>query len=179
MRVARVLRGVGWWLTFVWLLAAFFFVIGETLDDPGGCSAVGLVACWLVPLAVLVATAWWRPGAVRTPLVWSVSLPVAYAASALVDRASWATFHDRVGPIGAILVMVIGLALAVLGRHPDSTLEAGWAMVALAVLPGLVLLVVGSLMVSLVAASLPVLVGGLFYVAAGMLTPAPKLGVPV
>lgn len=178
MRIARVLRGVGWWLTFVWLMAAFFFVVGETFDDPGGWAAAGWVACWLVPLLVLAGAAWWRPGAARSVLLWSVSLPIAYAATALIDRQSWASFHDRIGPIGAISVMVLGLALAVLGRQPDSTLDAGWAMVALATLPVLVLLVVGELMASLVAASLPVLVGGLLYVAAGLLTSRQQVDVP-
>ena len=179
MRVARALRGVGWWLSFVWLLAAFFFLIGETLDDPGGWDAVGLIACWLIPLVVLVAVAWWRPGAARAPLVWSVSLPVAYAATALVDRDSWTSFQDRVGPIGAVLVMVLGLALAALGRHAETTLEAGWAMVALALLPCLVLLVIGHLMASLVAASLPVHIGGALYVGVGLLTASQPTGVPV
>jgi hypothetical protein len=65
--------------------------------------------------------------------------------------------------------MVLGTALAFLGRHDEQTLTAGVAMLVVTLVPALPLPVgaVGPA-VSTLAAGLPIMIGGVLYVIAGV-----------
>jgi len=167
VRTSTALRLLGFWLTAAVMVFAFAFVIGETVSDPGGWAAVGYLATWLVPLAALVWLAIRRPEWASRLLLAALVLPVGFAAWGLLDRQGWRDFQDGVGPVGAILVMVLGTALAFLGRHRTHMVLAGWAMVALTVLPALLLAGEHGGAMSTLLPSVPVLVSGLLYVVAG------------
>lgn len=167
MRTNVLLKNLGFWLTALAMALAFVFVVGETLDDPGGWAAVGYIAAWAAPLAVLVWLAVRRPGWADPLLLGALVLPVGLALWSAAHVESWRDFQDDVGPVGAVLVMVLGLALAVLGRDPDHTRRAGWAMAGLALAPPAIMAVsAGMAMMSTVVVSVPVLVTGVLYLAA-------------
>jgi hypothetical protein len=113
--MSRTLR----WVAFVW--AALFtalaglFTAGYALDDPGGWRGVGLVAAWLVPLALLTGAAVRWPRKVIGPLTVAVGAAVLAEAAALVSHRGWADFENRVGPVRAVVVFTLAAPLAVLG----------------------------------------------------------------
>jgi hypothetical protein len=114
------------WMALIGLFGCLF-VIGETFDDPGGWQAVVMVASWLVPLVALAWFALRRPAASEPVLVVATALVAAFsltdAAIGIIPRDSW-------GPVAAIGVFAVGLALAFLGLHRPS--RAGVLLVALA-----------------------------------------------
>lgn len=164
---SEVLRGLGFWVTALSMTLAFLFLAGETSDDPGGWAAVGYVAAWAAPLAALLWLAVRRPEWADPLLLGALALPVAFALWSALHVDSWRDFTHDVGPVGAVLVMVMGTAAAFLGRHPEHTRSAGWTMIGLTLAPAAIMLVSAShLMASTVTVSLPVLVTGLLYVLA-------------
>lgn len=113
-RTDNVLRNVAFgWLAFVGLVGGLF-VIGETFDDPGGWAAAGLVALWLVPfaaLAVLALVSVDRAEPVFLVCTLAVALfTIADSVFGVVPRDSW-------GPVAAIVVFILGVAVAFLGLH--------------------------------------------------------------
>ncbi|HQR26067.1 MAG TPA: hypothetical protein PLP61_03410 [Nocardioides sp.] len=159
----------GFWLVVVTMGLGFAFVTGETFDDPGGWAAVGYVLTWAVPLAaLLLVVTRWPAWAARWCWV-AVLVPIGFAAWGLVDIDAYRSFQDDVGPVGAVLVMVIGTALAFLGRHAEHTLTAGVAMLAATLVPpALLALSSGEMMRSAMIVAVPVLVAGLLYLFAGL-----------
>lgn len=157
------------------LSTVFFgtFVVGETLGDPGGWKAAGLVAAWLVPLAGLAALAWLRPA-------WSVPILVALTAGMVglsiwfaASPQVWRSFENRNGPVRDIITFVLAAAIAVLGLK--RTAVAGGLLLAVGVLPAAISSL-GSLggMTSLaVVSSVPVLTGLLYLLSAWLSGPAP------
>jgi hypothetical protein len=149
LKRARVLKRAGFGVTA--FFTAFFglFVVGETFTDPGGWRALGLVAAWAAPLAVLVALALYRPDwatrllAVLTAAVVGVSIWFA------VSPEAWRAFEDRNGPIRAIISFVLAAAVALLGLKRTGV--AGLMLLVLGVVP-----VVSSLGSHLGSASLTV-----------------------
>lgn len=138
-RTGRVFARVGFGLMTVFTVLGGLFIAGYAFEDPGGWAAVGLVASWLVPLAILVAVARLWPD----PAVWVFAAVVALEAVVLfVAQATGAWSRDvldAVGPVPGIAVFVLGLPLAVLGlRRP---LAAGLMLVAMALLPYVAFLV--------------------------------------
>jgi hypothetical protein len=111
--VAAVVRYVAFGLMLVFGVVAGAFVVGVTFDDPGGAGAVALTAAWLLPLVALSVFAFLRPdGAVPVlvGLTALVGLFVALDASlGLVPRGQ--------GPVDAVAVFALGVALGVLGLH--------------------------------------------------------------
>ena len=114
-RRARFLRLTGFWL--VAGIAGFFglFVLGELAGDPGGWTAVWLIAACVVPLAACCLLAWRRPDAgtwllaVLTAALLAVDVWVAISPGALRD------FEDRTGPVQAVAILAVAAAVAVLG----------------------------------------------------------------
>ena len=114
-RRARFLQLTGFWL--VAGVTGFFglFVVGETASDPGGWTAVWLIAACVVPLAVCCLLAWRRPDAgtwllaVLTAALLAVDVWVAISPGALRD------FEDRTGPVQAVAIFAVAAAVAVLG----------------------------------------------------------------
>lgn len=112
---ALVLKRTGMWI--MGGLALFFgvFAIGETLSDPGGWKAVGMISAWLGPLAVLGLIGWFRPD-------WGLPLLTAVATGVIALEA-WAAFdpsvrrlEDRVGPFTLITLLAAAIAIAALAH---------------------------------------------------------------
>jgi hypothetical protein len=57
---AQLLRRAGLVLMAAFTFVGAVWIAGEAFADPGGWRAAGLVAMWLVPLAVLLAISWYR-----------------------------------------------------------------------------------------------------------------------
>lgn len=155
---------------FIALVAVVFgaFIVAETIDDPGGLAAAGLIASWLVPLIGLAVLAWSRPDvAVRVFVVLTV-LVLVMTAWAAVQSDAWRSFEDRNGPVRTVAVFLMTAAVAVLGlRRPR---QAGWLLVTLGVLPLVVSSLGGRLALgSLAAAVTPALIVGVGYLAAAHL----------
>ncbi len=105
---ARFLKWAGFTVMALSTLIAGIFIVGETFTDPGGWTAAGLVAAWAVPLAVLAALAWYRPG-------WAVPA-LAVLTATVIGMSIWLAVSPRgKGPIDAILTFALAAAIAVLG----------------------------------------------------------------
>jgi hypothetical protein len=165
-RQAHLLRRAGFVAMAVFAVLVGAFVIGETLDDPGGWRAVGLVAAWLVPLAVLAALAWRRPDLATWVLGGLTGVVVIGAVWFAVDPQAGRSLENDVGPVRALAVFVVSVVLGVLGLA-----RTGLAAVLLLVV-GLVPVLAGTLgrggMSSLSAASLPALLTGVLYLASAL-----------
>lgn len=140
------------------------FLVGETLSDPGGWKGIGLVALWGVPLCAMGLLAWVRPhaaGWVFAPLTVAV---VGLSIWSAVDPTGWRSFENHNGPIRAVIVFVVAVALALWGLR--RTLPAGVMLLVVGVLP-IVISTAGSRggTASLAAASSAPVVTGLLYVA--------------
>lgn len=105
---SRFLKWAAFTVVALSTLIAVVFIVGETFTDPGGWKAAGLVAAWAVPLAVLAALAWYRPG---------LAVPVfAVLTAAVIGMSIWFTVSPRgKGPTDAILTFALAAAIAVLG----------------------------------------------------------------
>jgi hypothetical protein len=165
---------------FMTLVALVFgaFVVAESIGDPGGLAAAGLIASWLVPLVALALLAWYRPDlAVRAFVVLTV-LVLVMTLWAAVQSHAWRSFEDRNGPVRTIVVFLLTAAVAVLGlRQPR---EAGWLLVTLGVLPLALSSLGGRLALgSLGAAVTPALIVGVVYLIAARLDPGAPPSRPV
>jgi len=89
-----------------------FFVIGETLADPGGWRGVALVATWAVPLAALTTFGWTRPDLARPVFVLLTGAVVVMSSLFALDRNQWSSFEDRNGPVRAIATFALLVALS-------------------------------------------------------------------
>lgn len=153
------------------------FVIGETFDDPGGWRAVGLIAAWLLPLAVLVGLAWRRPdwaGWVLGSLTVAVVIGAIWSA---MDPQAARGLENDVGPVRALAVFVVAAALGVLGLT-----RTRLAAVLLLVV-GLIPTLIGGLgrgggMSSLTVTSLPAVLTGLLYLASALVDRSDDGGAP-
>ena len=152
---APLLKWAGFTLMALSTLTAGIFIIGETSADPGGWKAAGLVAGWAVPLAVLAALAWYRPG-------WAIPVCVALT-GALIGMSIWFAVSPRgKGPTEAICTFALAAAVAVLGLKRTGV--AGVLLLVLGVVPFLVSsLGRGHVLKSLAAVSLVPIATGILY----------------
>lgn len=165
---ARFLQRAGLLLTGVFTFLGAAWIVGEAFTDPGGWQAVGLVALWLVPLAVLLAISWYRV-ALATVLLGAltagmVGVSVWFAA----DPEAWRAFENNNGPVRAIGSFVLAAPIALLGwRRP---LPAGVLLVVLGVVP-VALSTVGTFrgIGSLAVVSFPPALTGILYLLAGVI----------
>lgn len=128
-----VLTGFVVGAAFVGLAA--LFVAGSAFADPGGWAAVGMTAAWLVPLVALVALAFWRPRQSVPVLVVAALLPLALGAWSLVDPAAARDWENRVGPVGLVVLLVVGAGLVTLGLSRPGL--AGAVLLVVTVVPPL------------------------------------------
>lgn len=135
-------------------------MIGEAFDDPGGWQAVGMTASWTVPLVALSVVGVRRPEA-GAVFVGATGLVVLFS---VVDSVVGIVSRDT-GPVAAIAVFALGVALGFLALHRAKF--AGLLMVA----AGLVQLLVsdGRLGGSSGAMAVPVFLLGLLFLLAGAL----------
>lgn len=170
MRVfAKTVRYVAFVLVMVYAVLGAGLVIGFTLADPGGWSAVLLIASWLVPLAALVALTLLRPERAALVLTWVTALVAVFV---LLYDAVVVRSHN--GPVSAVVVFALAVALGFLGLSRASL--AGLLMLADAAAQllglGLGALVHGravGLGGSATAAAVPVLAFGALFLLAGWL----------
>ena len=130
---ARFLRNFGFGVMM--FMGAFFcaFVVGETRSDPGGFVGVGLVAIWAVPLAVLASFAWRSPDRAAGVFKVLTGAVVLLSLWHLVDRAGWSSFENEHGPVRAIAIFALLLALSFFAwRRPRL---GGWLMLSVSVIP--------------------------------------------
>lgn len=175
----KFLRYAAFGMMALFGLLGGLFVAGYAFEDPGGWAAVGLTALWVVPMAALSVFALLRPDAAARVFVWVTAAVVVFA---LADSAFGIIPRDDWGPVTAIAVFALGVALAFLGLHRPTL--AGGTMVFLALMqlaaavvavvahgsgdrPGPGALLGGSSGVVIV----PLLVTGLLFLLAGSLTP--------
>jgi hypothetical protein len=166
---ARFLRRAAFTLMAIFSVFFGLFVVGETLSDPGGWEALGLVASWLLPVAAFCAIAWFGPE-------WAIRLFAVLIAAVIgmsiwfaVNPDGWRAFEDRHGPIRTVTVFALSVGVALLGLK-----RAGSAGVMLLVL-GTVPILLSSLgsnlaFTSLSVASSPSVVAGVLYLTSWALT---------
>lgn len=120
----RVLRVFSFTLVLLLGLGVALFIASETITDPGGWQAVGLIAIWGVPLLVLSLLAVTWPDLATEALV---PLLVLVATFAVADAAIDLIDHDTWGPAGTIAVFTVGIPCGLLGwRHAA---RAGWMLI--------------------------------------------------
>lgn len=169
VRRATILRRLGFGL--MTLETTFFglFVVGDTVADPGGWQAVGLIAAWLVPLAALCALAWRRPGAATWVLGVLTAAVVAGSIWFAVDPQGWRSLENDIGPVRAVAAFVVVAALGVLGLA--RTMTAG----VLLLVAGGVPVLLGSIdrggLSSLAVVGVPAVLVGALYVASALIRP--------
>ena len=175
MSSPKILKYVAFTLVALFALVGGAFVLGETFTDPGGWTAVWVSALWVVPVVAMSVFALLRPEA-AAPVYVVVTAVVALFT--LVDSLVGIIPRDDWGPVAAIVVFALGVALAFLGLH--RALLAGTLMVT-AALAQLVAMMAGALVhaggdgagagVGLGGSSgvvvLPILVIGALFVEAG------------
>ncbi len=143
------------------------FIAGETIADPGGWLAAAMIALWLVPLAVLSLLAWYQPGWAVTALAILLAGAVAVAIWFAVDPAGWHGFENAHGPVRAVISFILALPAALAGwRRP----LAGAVLLLVLGLAPLAISAAGSAAgsVSLLAVSVPPLIGGAAYLLAAL-----------
>jgi len=165
---AQFLRRAGLVLMAVFTFVGAVWIAGEAFADPGGWRAAGLVAMWLVPLAVLLAISWYR-------LAWATVLLSALTAGVVslsiwfaADSEAWRAFGNDNGPLRAIASFVLAAPIALLGwRRP---LPAGVLLVVLGGVP-VALSAASTLggLGSLAAVSLPPVLTGILYLLADVI----------
>lgn len=156
---------LGWMAFFAFVFGAF--VIGETMDDPGGGAALLLVASWVVPLIALTWVAWSRPRWALPVLGVLLAAALGFSAWAAFGSDAAREFLNLQGPLDAIALFAVSFAFAVLGWHRP--LPAGVLLLVASVLP-MIFRIVGSgippmaaLGGSLAAATAPAAITGLLY----------------
>jgi hypothetical protein len=162
-RRSRFLKRSG--MAVMALFGSFFglFVVGETIMDPGGWEAVGLIASWFIPLVAIAALAWFRPS-------WGIPILAALTVAAIA-LMGWRAFdegirelEDRIGPITTIATIAVSVAATALGR--TRTRAAGIMLLALGSAPFLfwgIANVEARLQTAYLLVSSPMVVTGLLY----------------
>lgn len=112
--VAKVLGYVAFGLMALFGLLGGLFVAGYAFEDPGGWVAVAMTAAWVVPLAALAGFGLLRPEQAG-PLFVGVTAVV--CAFTLADAVFGVIPRDAWGPVAAVTVFALGVALAFLGLH--------------------------------------------------------------
>jgi hypothetical protein len=110
-RTAKVLRYVAFTLMALFGLGGGMFVAGEAFSDPGGWPAVAMTASWVLPLIALSAFAFRRPATAGPVFIAVTALVVLFT---LADSA-FGIIPRNTGPVTAVVVFTIGVALAFLG----------------------------------------------------------------
>ena len=97
-------------------LLAGLFIVGETLDDPGGSQAVWLIASWLIPLVIGVVFAWRNPASTKFVFLGLTVLVVVVSFSQIFAKTQWRNWESDNGPILGIATLVVCICLAVWAR---------------------------------------------------------------
>lgn len=170
--LAAFFRGTALAFTAACTAVIGLFLAGDAIADPGGWRAAGLIALWLVPLALLAALAWWRPGwataALAVLAAWVIALAGWYAA----DPAGWAGYENQHGPVRAVASFVLLLPAALAGwRRP---LTGAVLLLVTGLVPVAITVAAAHLAASFAVLSGPAVIGGVLYLLAAL--PRPRAG---
>ena len=143
------------------------FVIGETLDDPGGLQAVAMLSMWVVPAGLLSWLAIARPSESVITLTTVCALTTAFNVWAIAMGSWWWDFENEHGPISAIATFASTIPLGFLAWR--RAWVAGWLLIATAMVPELLVLLreQGRGVSSLSFLTSPGLTSGVLFVLAG------------
>ena len=111
---ARLLRGIGFGL-MMWFVLGFVDVVAETFGDVGGWKAIGLIALALGSVVALTLFAWWRPDPAIRVFVGLIAAVLAVSVWSSMEAVRWHAFEEDHGPIRAIIVLGLSIALGALG----------------------------------------------------------------
>lgn len=125
--VAKVLRYTAFGLMVLFGLLGGLFVAGYAFEDPGGWTAILMTAGWALPMLALIVYALVRKQAAGPVFVAVTAL---VGLGSVVDSLFTVVPRDDWGPVPAVTVFSLGVALAFLGLY--LTRLAGVLMVALA-----------------------------------------------
>ena len=126
-------KGAGLILAVMYVGFFGLFVIGETFTDPGGWTAVGVVAVWFVPMVLLSLLAWRRPAAARPVLILLVVAMAAVNLWSAIAADAWRSFEDDTGPVRGVITLTLAAPLAVLAMR--YVREAGALLLTLGMMP--------------------------------------------
>lgn len=110
----KVLRWTAFSLVLAFGVLGGLFAAGYAFDDPGGWEAVGMVAGYAVPSAVLCWYAATRPE--RAGRLLTVAT-VVVAALLLLNALLTPVDRDQLGPVDSVGVLALAVALGFLGLH--------------------------------------------------------------
>lgn len=127
MRLAKILRRTAFTFMTVFGLLGTLFVAGYAFEDPGGVTAVWMTAAWVLPMVALAGLALLRPETGGPVLTFATVLVLGFT---VIDSVVGIVPRDDVGPVAAITVFALAVALAALGLHRAKL--AGVLMVATA-----------------------------------------------
>lgn len=127
MRLATILRRTAFTFMMAFGLLGTLFIAGYALDDPGGLTGLGMTAAWVLPMLVLAGLALLRPETGGPVLTFATVLVLGFT---VVDSLLGIVPRDDVGPVAAITVFALAVALAALGLRRAKL--AGVLMVTLA-----------------------------------------------
>ena len=152
------------------------FVIGEAMTDPGGFEGVLLASTWVVPLGAVIALIVWAPAIAARVLTVAVLAASAFSASYLLAPDAWRDFEDTHGPVRAIALFAVTVAITLLGYRPRYTRQAGVLLIIAALLPAAMSIMAGQASPSLMIVS-PVPLGcALLYLLAASMEQKPETG---
>jgi hypothetical protein len=162
---SRFLRKAGLILMGAFSTFLALFIAGDTFTDPGGWVAVGYVALWAVPIALLAALAWFRPSLATIVFAGLIVGMFGLFVWSAIAADAWSEYEDSVGPVRTIVAFAIAAPLALLGwKRPFA---AGVMLLLLAV-PSAILTAAGggAISVTIFVATSPASVTGILYLLA-------------
>lgn len=96
-----------------------FFIVGETMTDPGGLRGLALLMLWSLPVMAVTSVSWNRPRMASLGVGLMVMGVVAMDVWFAVDVERWRSFEDRRGPVSAVATFVVVAVTIVLAwRRP-------------------------------------------------------------
>jgi hypothetical protein len=129
----KVIRDIGIWGYIAFGALALLFVIGEILDDPGGSQAALFVIAFVVPLALLVFLVLKKVTFIKPLMLIITGATTLFGVVTAIMPRQWESYRFTNGPVLAIAVLVITIAMALWARYEARL--AGLLMMAITLLP--------------------------------------------
>ncbi len=114
MRLAKILRRTAFTFMMAFGLLGTLFVAGYAFEDLDTGTAVGMTAAWVLPMVALAGLALFRPETGAPVLSFATVLVLGFT---VVDAVAGVIPRDDVGPVAAVTVFALAVALAALGLH--------------------------------------------------------------
>ena len=124
MRTSKILKYLAFALMTLFGVLGGLFAAGYAFEDPGGWAAIWMTLAVVLPVAVLIALALWRPVLAAPVLTVVTALVVVFN---LLDKAFRWIPRDDWGPVDSVALLGLGVALGFLGLQRPRL--AGWLLV--------------------------------------------------